>query len=117
MQFEACFNFRDLGGYETVDGAHVKWGTVYRSGSLHRLTGTDLARAMELGIATVIDLRSGAELASEGVFGAAADVTFHHLPLEESIPAEPPPRDLPEPPPGETYAHIATVGAVRSPPC
>jgi protein-tyrosine phosphatase len=108
--FDACFNFRDLGGYETVDGGRVKWGVVYRSGSLHRLGGDELDRALELGINTVIDLRSGMEVASEGVFGAAADVTFHHLPLEENIPAEPPPRDAPEPPPGEMYAHVATQG-------
>ena len=108
--FDACFNFRDLGGYETVDGGRVKWGVVYRSGSLHRLGGDELERARQLGINTVIDLRSGAELASDGVFGAAADVTFHHLPIEESVPDEPPPRDLPEPPPGEMYAAIATVG-------
>ena len=34
-------NFRDLGGYPTVDGRRVRWGQVYRSGDLAQLTDTD----------------------------------------------------------------------------
>ena len=26
IQLEGAINFRDLGGYETVDGRKVKWG-------------------------------------------------------------------------------------------
>ncbi|UCC55009.1 MAG: tyrosine-protein phosphatase, partial [Anaerolineaceae bacterium] len=31
-------NFRDLGGYQTIDGRSLKWGQVYRSGRLVKLT-------------------------------------------------------------------------------
>jgi len=59
-------NFRDLGGYPTSDGRYrVRWGKVYRSGSLARLTGQDYATLSPLGIGTVIDFRSTAERASE----------------------------------------------------
>jgi protein-tyrosine phosphatase len=107
--FEACFNFRDIGGYETIDGQCVKWGTVFRADSLARLTGSDVDAAMDLGLRTVIDLRSTAELDRNGVFARATDVAFHHLPVfEEYTPASP---DGSEPPPGVEYAAMATSGA------
>jgi protein-tyrosine phosphatase len=110
VSFEACFNFRDLGGYETVDGRRVRWGAVFRSDSLHRLTDTDLDAASSLGIQTMIDLRSTAELDRQGRFAHADDVAFHHLPLfEEHAPTFKPaePGD-PEPPPGVHYVAMAT---------
>jgi protein-tyrosine phosphatase len=110
VPFEASFNFRDLGGYETTDGRRVRWGSVYRSDTLHRLNTADLERALEIGIRTVIDLRSAGELERSGCFGRAGDVAFHHLPLEEEIPSDPPDRDVPEPPPGELYVEMATAG-------
>jgi protein-tyrosine phosphatase len=51
-------NFRDLGGYETADGRRVKWGRVYRSGELSQLSEDDVAKLGDLGIKTVVDLRS-----------------------------------------------------------
>jgi protein-tyrosine phosphatase len=36
--FEGIVNFRDLGGYETTDGRRVKWGRVFRSGHLARVS-------------------------------------------------------------------------------
>jgi protein-tyrosine phosphatase len=109
VTFEACFNFRDLGGYETVDGRRVRWGSLFRSDSLHRLTDADLEVALGLGLRTVIDLRSTAEL-ERGRFAAADDLAFHHLPLFEadSPPFKPPGRDDPEPPPGSGYVAMAT---------
>jgi protein-tyrosine phosphatase len=110
VPFDACFNFRDLGGYETADGRHVRWGAVFRSDTLHRLTTADRHRALALGVRTVIDLRSIGELERNGGFPRADEVTFHHLPLEEEIPRDPPHPETPEPPPGEIYTEIATAG-------
>jgi protein-tyrosine phosphatase len=112
VTFEAGFNCRDLGGYETDDGRTVRWGVAYRSGSLHRLTSVDLDAANRIGFRTVIDLRSGAEVERSGRI-SGIDVAFHHAPLfeEDSLPfkwAEP---DDPEPPPGEDYVAIAENGA------
>ncbi|MCA9942818.1 MAG: tyrosine-protein phosphatase [Ardenticatenaceae bacterium] len=59
-------NFRDLGGYQTADGRSVKWGLLYRSGSLNRLTDDDLAQLEKRRIQTVIDFRSAAEVESLG---------------------------------------------------
>ncbi|MCJ7754110.1 MAG: tyrosine-protein phosphatase [Thermoanaerobaculales bacterium] len=47
-------NFRDLGGYETTDGRTVKWGQVFRSGELPRLSDDDMATLEELEISTVV---------------------------------------------------------------
>lgn len=54
-------NFRDLGGYATADGRHVRWGKVYRSGELSRLTPADYERLAQLGIAVVCDFRRDSE--------------------------------------------------------
>jgi protein-tyrosine phosphatase len=59
-------NFRDLGGYRTADGRRqVRWGKLYRSGTLARLTDQDYAVLSPLGISTIVDFRSTAERAAE----------------------------------------------------
>jgi protein-tyrosine phosphatase len=54
-------NFRDLGGYDTTDGGRVRWGLVFRSAALHRLTATDLVTIERLGLRVVYDLRGAQE--------------------------------------------------------
>jgi len=54
-------NFRDLGGYETTDGRHLRWGIVYRSNKLSALTRDDEAKVERLHIAAEIDLRTQEE--------------------------------------------------------
>lgn len=83
INLQGCLNFRDLGGYPTSDGRHVRWGQVYRSDALHRLTAADVTRLRdELRLGCVIDLRSSAELRADGrgAIGAEA-MAVHHLPL------------------------------------
>ncbi len=83
IDLEGCLNFRDLGGYPTEDGRRLRWGLVYRSDALHHLTAADVERLQgELGIRTVIDLRSTAELRTDGRgVLATATLDFHHVPL------------------------------------
>ena len=59
-------NFRDIGGYKTVDGKTVKWGQVYRSGELPRLTNEDVMILESLGIKTVISFLSQPEIDAKG---------------------------------------------------
>jgi protein-tyrosine phosphatase len=65
LALEGAPNFRDLGGYETEDGRHVRWGLLYRSDNLAHLTDADLERVQQLGLKLVCDFRSPEERAEE----------------------------------------------------
>jgi protein-tyrosine phosphatase len=118
VAFEACFNFRDLGGYETADGHQVRWNMLYRSDTLHRLTTTDAETFAALGLKTVVDLRSGRELEDFGHLAVARDtLLWHHVPMLDDVrlaprdPAEDPQSAaaMPVPPstePGAGYVAI-----------
>jgi protein-tyrosine phosphatase len=56
-------NFRDIGGYPTLDGKTLRWNHVYRSDSLAELDAADLASLAELGIRTLCDFRLPEEAA------------------------------------------------------
>ena len=53
-------NFRDLGGIPVADGT-VRAGALYRSATLAKLDGDDLAAVADLDVRTVYDLRTAAE--------------------------------------------------------
>jgi protein-tyrosine phosphatase len=78
VPLEGQSNFRDLGGYETADGRHVKWGRIFRSGQLSELTAADYARIAPLHIRTVYDLRDQQERASQPTAWAAGPVLALH---------------------------------------
>lgn len=83
MRLEGCVNFRDLGGYPTRTGKHVRTGQVFRSDALHLLTARDVNRLRhELRIGQVIDLRSTGELRVDGRGRLEAEpIRFQHLPI------------------------------------
>lgn len=57
VSLKGANNFRDLGGYPTKDGKVTKWGRLFRSDHLHRLTEEDLKVLDEIGLRTIIDYR------------------------------------------------------------
>jgi len=61
IALQGSLNFRDLGGYPTEDRKHIKWGRVFRSDALAKLTSTDYEKLAELRIRTVCDYRSSFE--------------------------------------------------------
>jgi protein-tyrosine phosphatase len=121
----ACFNFRDLGGLETVDGRRVRSGVLYRADALHRLTPDDLDVLRRLGLRTVIDLRTQGELDRHGRIALADldEVVHHHLSMVDQIwSADDMPSDDDAPTPqafGEGYLRMldgggaATATAIR----
>jgi protein-tyrosine phosphatase len=66
IALEGAFNFRDLGGYGTVDGGAVRWGSIFRSDALHHLSPEDLELVGALGVDRIIDLRSPDEIEAVG---------------------------------------------------
>jgi protein-tyrosine phosphatase len=57
LPFTGAVNFRDLGGYSTIQGRTTAWGRLFRSDSLSALTDADLEALSRLGLSTVCDLR------------------------------------------------------------
>src|SRR5579859_3417034 len=61
VPLDGTFNFRDVGGYETIDGGITRWRRLYRSDALHRLTDAAQRQLIDFGVTTIIDLRTDAE--------------------------------------------------------
>ena len=61
-----AWNFRDLGGLRTTDGATVAPGVLFRSSHLGELDGEGQQRLGRLGIGTVFDLRGPREIERGG---------------------------------------------------
>lgn len=85
IALESALNFRDIGGYRTADGRRVRWRRVFRSGGLSELSSADLDVLRQLGIATVLDLRSTTEWTSGHFPVHEIPVSIHHLPIIEEV--------------------------------
>lgn len=68
IEFERCFNFRDLGGYVGLDGRTVRWRRLFRSMTPEYFSTADIEAARALGIGLVIDLR-GPRFKTSGPLG------------------------------------------------
>jgi protein-tyrosine phosphatase len=67
LKFNSVMNFRDIGGYPARNGRSVAWRRVFRCGEFRNVTPDDFKRlTCELGVVSVIDLRSGYELKNQG---------------------------------------------------
>ena len=82
VAFDRLHNFRDFGGYRTADGRQVRWGRLYRSDSLSKLAGNDLARFADVGVRTVIDLRHPWEIDKWGRAPQTAELAYHNYSIE-----------------------------------
>ncbi|MCD7938373.1 MAG: tyrosine-protein phosphatase [Tannerellaceae bacterium] len=72
-------NLRDLGGYPSSGEYMTRWGKVYRSGDLYGMTVLDSIRMSNLGIRTIIDLRTEEEVFQAPVSYTGANVI--HIPV------------------------------------
>lgn len=55
-------NFRDLGGYKSIEtGKEIRWGMIYRSAQIDSIPSISLQELKNIGIRTIIDLRSERE--------------------------------------------------------
>ena len=84
IELEGAVNVRDLGGLPTSDGGKTVGGRLLRADNLQELSPADIAMLVgDIGLTTVIDLRSTAELTAEGPapLDAVAGVRHVHLPV------------------------------------
>jgi protein-tyrosine phosphatase len=84
IRLPGTVNLRDLGGYPTVDGGAVRWRTLLRSDSLHRLDDSGRAALADLGLRTVVDLRTDQEVQATPSALDGTGVLIYHVPLFEA---------------------------------
>jgi len=88
IELDGAVNVRDLGGLPTEDGRETVAGRLLRADNLQELSASDVVRLVrDIGVTTVVDLRSSAELASEGPapLDAVAGVRHAHHPVIPEI--------------------------------
>jgi protein-tyrosine phosphatase len=61
IELAGLFNLRDLGGYPTAQGT-LPWRMLLRSDALHQLDAEGTAALADLGLRTVVDLRTHVEV-------------------------------------------------------
>jgi protein-tyrosine phosphatase len=88
IELDGAVNVRDLGGLPTEDGGKTADARLLRADNLQELSPSDIAVLVgEIGLTTVVDLRSSSELASEGpapLDGVAGVRHAHHPVLPEA---------------------------------
>ena len=82
IELENAVNVRDLGGLPAGDGNRIRAGQLVRSDNLQDLSPADVTRLVdEIGVTTVVDLRSTGEVRSEGPGPLQALSSVEHLHL------------------------------------
>ena len=79
LAWDGCLNVRDLGGHPTEDGRATRFGSVVRADSVRQLSEAGWAELVAYGVATIVDLRGGDELASDPP--AEVPVRVVHVPF------------------------------------
>lgn len=74
LDWDGCFNVRDLGGHRTQDGRETRWGAVVRSDNPLRLTEAGWASLRAHGVRTIVDLRHPRERTDDAPAPAGLDV-------------------------------------------
>ena len=85
IHLEGTTNTRDIGGYQTSDLRTLRWGQIIRSENLSRLTASDFQKLEEIGVKTVIDLRTVREHdKAPTVWLGDNPPQFHHFPVGDA---------------------------------
>ena len=81
LDWEGCYNVRDLGGIPLAGGRETRWRAAVRADSLHKLTDDGWAALVDHGVRTVIDLRNDYEHVPD-IAARPPEVTTVQLPLD-----------------------------------
>jgi protein-tyrosine phosphatase len=67
IELDGAVNVRDLGDLPTEDGHKTARGRLLRADNLQELSAADITKLVrDIGVTTVVDLRSSNEMAAEG---------------------------------------------------
>jgi protein-tyrosine phosphatase len=81
LDWDGCFNVRDLGGLRTVAGGETCWGAVVRGDAPSRLTEAGWEALLQHGIRTIVDLRNDDEVGRDAA-PRPAEVNTVRVPLD-----------------------------------
>jgi len=81
LDWEGCFNVRELGGLPAAGGRTTSWGGLVRADALDGLTAAGWAALVEHGVRTVVDLRNDDELSKDAA-PRPREVTTVRIPLD-----------------------------------
>ena len=87
IMLDGASNFRDLGGYATEQG-RLRFGEVYRSGRLPKLTDDDMSVLEGLGIRTVVTLLTADDVVEYGPDRIPAGARLVELPIDSPTATE-----------------------------
>ena len=93
LEWEPCWNVRDLGGLPVADGGTTRRGALVRADCLGKLTAGGRRALWDYGVRTVIDLRGPLELADDPPAfpgGRPNEPGFVNTPLDHRDPAAAP---------------------------
>lgn len=85
LDLEGVVNARDMGGWATASGKHVRHGVLFRSGDLSGLSAKGCDSLAALGVQSVIDLRMPEE-AAQAPDAACAHNGYHNVGLAKLLP-------------------------------
>ncbi|MCP3369055.1 tyrosine-protein phosphatase [Bradyrhizobium cajani] len=83
LPLQGASNFRDLGGYPTIDGRTTRWRRLFRSNHLGQLTAADIEIVRALGVRSALDFR-GLEERAAGIC-VVDEITVYSLPIEPTV--------------------------------
>jgi protein tyrosine/serine phosphatase len=81
LDWDGCFNARDLGGLTTREGHTTRWNAVVRADALDELSADGWDALQAHGIRTIIDLRNDGE--GKHTPNRPPELTVLHLPLDQ----------------------------------
>jgi protein-tyrosine phosphatase len=82
IELDNAVNVRDVGGLPVDGGSRTRQGQLVRSDNLQDLSPADVTRLVdEIGVTTVVDLRSASEVESEGPGPLKALTSVEHVHL------------------------------------
>jgi len=93
LEWEPCWNVRDLGGLPMAGGGTTRWGALVRADCLGKLTAAGRRALVDYGVRTVIDLRGPLEMADDPPAfpgGRTDEPGFVNTPLDHQDPAAAP---------------------------